>query len=38
VCGCNIGRIRGEERVLGQNLDYEHYVHQVRWRLLPGVW
>ena len=38
VCGCNVGRIRGEERVLGQSVDYEHYVHQVRWRLLPGAW
>ena len=38
VTGCNIGRIRAEERVLASNSGYAAYRSRVRWRLLPGVW
>jgi len=32
-------RIRTEEAVLRRDLPgYEEYTHQVRWRLIPGVW
>lgn len=36
--GCNIGRIRAEERVLALNPAHQGYRRQVRWRMLPGVW
>lgn len=33
-----VWRIRAEEELLSQSSDYIDYAHQVRWRLLPGVW
>jgi protein-S-isoprenylcysteine O-methyltransferase Ste14 len=36
--GCNVGRIRAEERTLAGNDAFGSYRGQVRWRLLPGVW
>jgi protein-S-isoprenylcysteine O-methyltransferase Ste14 len=36
--GCNLGRIRAEERVLKSNPSHAAYCKRVRWRLLPGVW
>ncbi len=36
--GCNVGRARVEERVLQTGDTYGAYRHQVRWRMLPGVW
>ena len=38
ACGCNIGRVLTEERLLGTSADYAAYRQRVRWRLLPGVW
>jgi protein-S-isoprenylcysteine O-methyltransferase Ste14 len=38
VIGCDVGRIRAEERVLAQNPAYPAYRLRVRWRMLPGVW
>ena len=35
---CQVGRIRREEAVLGQDAQYQAYVQQVRQRLLPGIW
>ena len=34
----NVGRAVVEERLLASNPQYGTYRHQVRWRLLPGVW
>lgn len=36
--GCNVGRIRAEERVLASNPDHPDYRDRVRWRMLPGLW
>ena len=36
--GCNVGRALAEERLLTTSEQYDAYRHQVRWRLLPGVW
>jgi protein-S-isoprenylcysteine O-methyltransferase Ste14 len=36
--GCDVGRIRAEERVLSQNPAHPAYCRRVRWRMLPGVW
>jgi protein-S-isoprenylcysteine O-methyltransferase Ste14 len=36
--GCDIGRIRAEERILGSNPGHPAYCRRVRWRMLPGVW
>ncbi len=36
--GCDVGRIRAEERVLAQNPAHPAYCRRVRWRMLPGVW
>jgi protein-S-isoprenylcysteine O-methyltransferase Ste14 len=36
--GCDVGRIRAEERVLAQNPAHSAYCRRVRWRMLPGVW
>jgi protein-S-isoprenylcysteine O-methyltransferase Ste14 len=36
--GCNVGRIRAEDRMLATNDEYEAYRRDVRWRLIPGVW
>jgi protein-S-isoprenylcysteine O-methyltransferase Ste14 len=38
ACGCNIGRVLTEERLLGTSAAYAAYRQRVRWRLLPGVW
>ena len=38
VCGCNVGRVRSEERFLLANSAYGAYRAEVPWRLLPGVW
>lgn len=38
VCGCNIGRALGEERVLSTSAAYSEYRRRVRWRLVAGVW
>ena len=38
VCGCNLGRIFAEERLLGEDASYGEYRERVRWRLLPHVW
>jgi protein-S-isoprenylcysteine O-methyltransferase Ste14 len=38
VCGCNVGRIRAEERLLGTGTEYASYQAAVRWRLVPGIW
>lgn len=38
VCGCNIGRIRAEERFLAAGTEYVRYQAAVRWRLVPGIW
>lgn len=38
VCGCNVGRVVVEERLLSRDRDYREYRRRVRWRLLPGVW
>jgi protein-S-isoprenylcysteine O-methyltransferase Ste14 len=38
VCGCNIGRIRAEERFLATGTEYASYQAAVRWRLVPGIW
>ena len=38
VCGCNVGRVRSEERFLLAQGEYEAYRAEVRWKLLPGVW
>jgi len=38
VCGCNVGRIRAEERFLARATEYASYQAAVRWRLIPGVW
>lgn len=36
--GCDVGRIRAEERVLALNPAHRAYCRRVRWRMLPGVW
>jgi protein-S-isoprenylcysteine O-methyltransferase Ste14 len=36
--GCDVGRIRAEERVLALNPAHPAYRQRVRWRMLPGVW
>jgi protein-S-isoprenylcysteine O-methyltransferase Ste14 len=36
--GCDVGRIRAEERVLAENPGHAAYCRRVRWRMLPGVW
>jgi protein-S-isoprenylcysteine O-methyltransferase Ste14 len=36
--GCNIGRIRAEERILASNQAYDAYRKRVHWRMLPGIW
>jgi protein-S-isoprenylcysteine O-methyltransferase Ste14 len=36
--GCDIGRIRAEERILASNPGHPAYCRRVRWRMLPGVW
>jgi protein-S-isoprenylcysteine O-methyltransferase Ste14 len=36
--GCDVGRIRAEERVLAQNPAHPAYCRRVRWRMLPGIW
>jgi protein-S-isoprenylcysteine O-methyltransferase Ste14 len=36
--GCDIGRIRAEERVLAQNPAHPAYCRRVRWKMVPGVW
>jgi protein-S-isoprenylcysteine O-methyltransferase Ste14 len=36
--GCDVGRIRAEERVLAQNPAHPAYRRKVRWRLVPGLW
>jgi len=36
--GCNVGRVRAEERLLASRAPYGAYRAQVRWRLVPGVW
>ncbi len=38
VCGADVGRIRGEERLLAAGGDYAGYRVQVRWRVVPGLW
>jgi protein-S-isoprenylcysteine O-methyltransferase Ste14 len=38
VCGCNVGRIRAEERFLATGTEYASYQAAVRWRLVPGIW
>ena len=38
VCGCNVGRIRAEERFLATEPEYTSYQRAVPWRLLPGIW
>ncbi len=38
VCGCNVGRIRAEERFLAAGTEYASYQAAVRWRLVPGLW
>ena len=38
VCGCNIGRIRAEERFMVTSTEYASYQAAVRWRLVPGIW
>jgi protein-S-isoprenylcysteine O-methyltransferase Ste14 len=38
VLGCNIGRIRAEERFLETGPEYARYEGAVRWRLVPGLW
>jgi protein-S-isoprenylcysteine O-methyltransferase Ste14 len=36
--GCDVGRIRAEERVLAQNPGHPAYCRRVCWKMLPGVW
>jgi len=36
--GCDVGRIRAEERVLAHNPAHPAYCRRVRWRMLPGLW
>lgn len=38
ITGCQLLRIRAEERVLTESGDYAAYAGRVRWRLLPGVY
>jgi protein-S-isoprenylcysteine O-methyltransferase Ste14 len=38
VTSCNVGRAIVEERLLATSGQYEAYRHQVRWRLVPGIW
>ena len=38
VSGCNVGRIRAEERFLATGTEYASYQAAVRWRLVPGLW
>jgi protein-S-isoprenylcysteine O-methyltransferase Ste14 len=39
VCGCNVGRIRAEERfLLATGTEYATYQAAVRWKLVPGIW
>jgi protein-S-isoprenylcysteine O-methyltransferase Ste14 len=38
VLGCNVGRIRAEERFLATGTEYASYQTAVRWRLVPGIW
>ena len=35
---CQVLRIRAEERILTENIDYQRYRDRVRWRLLPRVY
>jgi protein-S-isoprenylcysteine O-methyltransferase Ste14 len=37
VTGCQVFRIRAEERVLTDSDDYAEYAQRVRWRLVPGL-
>jgi protein-S-isoprenylcysteine O-methyltransferase Ste14 len=36
--GCDVGRIRAEERVLAQNPAHSDYCRRVRWKMVPGLW
>jgi protein-S-isoprenylcysteine O-methyltransferase Ste14 len=36
--GCDVGRIRAEERVLAQNPAHSDYRRRVRWKMVPGLW
>jgi protein-S-isoprenylcysteine O-methyltransferase Ste14 len=36
--GCDVGRIRAEERVLAQNPAHSAYCRRVRWKMVPGLW
>jgi protein-S-isoprenylcysteine O-methyltransferase Ste14 len=36
--GCDVGRIRAEERVLAQNPAHPAYCRRVRRKMVPGVW
>ena len=38
LAGCQVYRIRREERLLALASDYRDYSAQVRWRVIPGVW
>jgi protein-S-isoprenylcysteine O-methyltransferase Ste14 len=38
VCGCNVGRIHAEERLLATGTEYRSYQANVRWRLVPAIW
>jgi protein-S-isoprenylcysteine O-methyltransferase Ste14 len=38
VSGCNLGRIRAEERFLATGPEYASYRAAVRWKLVPGLW
>jgi protein-S-isoprenylcysteine O-methyltransferase Ste14 len=38
VCGCNVGRIHAEERLLATGTEYASYQVAVRWRLFPTIW
>ena len=38
VCGCDVGRIFAEERLLSANPTYARYRTMVRWRIIPGLW
>ncbi len=37
VCGCNVGRIHAEERLLAAGTEYAKYQAAVRWKLVPGI-
>jgi protein-S-isoprenylcysteine O-methyltransferase Ste14 len=38
VCGCNVGRLRAEERLMTSSGPYLEYAARVPWRLVPGLW